>query len=249
MSIHVHKTGLNKTLGQKSASIVTTNLVGNWDPSTGIETAYWDNQVSSGNNLRRFNSIAKSNSGNCHYWAFDGTDDYLGPASSGYGGSAFQVVLTSAFSLSQWVKWDTGKEHNLFGFNNGLSWVFRVEIGVTTANKLTIDSNPNLGDPIAIDYTFTDDTWHYVTVTYDGSDDFLVYVNGSFVGGGSITEAPWGTADMYIGRYDSNYTDSTIRVGKVHVYNAQLKNSQVRQNFLASHVINNTRVYGATYTA
>ena len=100
MSIHVHKTGLNKTLGQQSDGIVTANLTGNWIPSTGIQTAYWENQVSGGNNLRRFNGITHNNS-TPHNFQFDGTDDYLGESAEGYGGSdAFTVDVDEAYTIA-----------------------------------------------------------------------------------------------------------------------------------------------------
>ena len=85
MSIQVHKTGLVKTLGQQSDGIVTSNLTGNFDPSSDVETAYWGNQVAEGKSLRRFNSITHNNS-TPHNFQFDGTDDYLGESAEGYGG-------------------------------------------------------------------------------------------------------------------------------------------------------------------
>ena len=89
MSIHVHKAGINKTTGRTGASIVTTNLIGNFDPSNiGSDANAWDNLVGSGNNLRRYNGITHNNSAP-HNFEFDGTNDYLGEASSGYGGTAF----------------------------------------------------------------------------------------------------------------------------------------------------------------
>ena len=78
MSIHVHRAGLNKTLGQQSDAIVSTNLIGNFVPSNiGGDSNAWDNLVDSGNNLRRYNGITHNNSAP-HNFEFDGTDDYLG---------------------------------------------------------------------------------------------------------------------------------------------------------------------------
>ena len=93
----VHKTAINATQGCKTSSIHTTNLVGNFDPSQGIASTHWTNQVGGGEGeggeegggvtaLRRFNSITHNNSAP-HNFQFDGTDDYLGEASSGYGES------------------------------------------------------------------------------------------------------------------------------------------------------------------
>ena len=57
---------------------------------------------------------------------------------------------------------------------------------------------------------------------------------------------------LTLGRsYDSSpyYSTNGVKLGHVHVHTSELKNSQVRQNFLASHDMHNNRVYGATYTA
>jgi hypothetical protein len=248
MSIITHKGGL--LLGRQSDAIVTSDLVGNWDPSTGVQTNYWDNQVGGGNNLRRFNGISKTNSLSAHFWVFDGTDDYLGEASSGYGGSAFTLNVDTAFTLAQWVKWDSTKEHAAFSVFGDSINKFALLIGVTSANKASLFLYGK-GSATVFDYTFADDTWHYITAVHKGSLLFEFYINGSFIGtvnhgGGEMTE--YGVGNLRIGRNGSTYTDSTIKVGKVHVYTAALNASQIRQNFLASHDVNNVRVYGATYT-
>ena len=69
MSIIAHPTQINSTTGRQTDAIVTTNLTGEWRASTGgAQTHYWDNEVGSGNNLRKYNSISKTNSGSLHYW-------------------------------------------------------------------------------------------------------------------------------------------------------------------------------------
>ena len=97
-----------------------------------------------------------------------------------------------------------------------------------------------------------DAKWHYISLVHDGSGNYIVYVNGSY----KITLAKsgaTGTESLEIGRfYDGTsytYSANQSKVGHVHVYSAAIKNSQIRQNFLASHIINNNRVYGATYAA
>ena len=118
MSIHVHKTGLNKTLGQQSDAIVSTNLIGNFDPTAGIASTHWTNQAAS-NALRRSNSITFNTSAPKNF-QFDGTDDYLGEASSGYGGNPFNVAFQNAYTIGQWVylpsSWGSGNIHILFYF-------------------------------------------------------------------------------------------------------------------------------------
>lgn len=255
MSIQVHKTGLVKTLGQQSdAIIVTSNLIGNFNPSSiGSDANAWDNLVTNGKNLRRFNGITHNNS-TPHNFEFDGTDDYLGAASTGYGGDPFYLHSGEPYTLCQWFKNNSGVVHVAFSVEYSSSNVMKLIISQSggTANKarLTVGTET----PVEFDYTFADDTWYYISLVYAGSNVFNFFVNGSFVGSSSIDNSS-GTMDseFQIGRDAMTnpvvYSGSTIKLGHVLVYEAALKNSQLRQNFLASHVINNTRVYGATYTA
>ena len=252
MSIHVHKTGLVKTLGQQSDAIVTANLTGNWIPGTGVNTHFWDNQVGSGLNLRRVNTVATGSSPN--HWIFSGTNDYFGAASTGYGGDPFSVDTSSAYTLSQWFKNDSGVVHVAFALVYSSSNVAKLFISQSggTANKAKLSVGSET--PVEFDYTFADDTWYYISLVYAGSNVWRFFVNGSFVGSSTIDNSGGSEGtELHIGRdaMDSPvvYSGSTIKLGHVHVHNAALKNSQLRQNFLASHVVNNTRVYGATYTA
>jgi len=250
MSVHVHKTGLNKTLGQQSDAIVTVSLVGDFQPNAGIETAYWDNQVSGGNNLRRFNSITHNNSAP-HNFQLDGADDYLGEASSGYGGSAFTVNAAAAFTLCQWVKYNN-VDHFCFDISaTDGSEVFTLDIatsGDTASISVMSTANSVTNGTTFSSFTFSDDTWYYVAITHDGSGNYNFYVNGSYIGSSTIGKCA-ANQPLQIGTERSNYSGAGTKIGHVHVYTAALTNSQIRQNFLATHVINNTRVYGATYTA
>ena len=56
--IHVHKTGLNKTLGQQSDAVISTNLIGDFNIKFGQASSYWSNQVSGSTALRRYNGIS-----------------------------------------------------------------------------------------------------------------------------------------------------------------------------------------------
>ena len=249
MSIHAHKTGINKTTGQQSDAIYSTSLTGNWIPGTGVNTHFWDNQVGSGKNLRRINTVATGSSPS--HWIFSGTNDYFGAASSSYGGDPFGVNTYNAFTLAQWFKNDSGVAHVAFSLIYSSSNIAKLIISQSggTANKarFTVGSET----PVEFDYTFADDTWYYISLVYAGSNVWSFFVNGSFVGSSTITTSGIDSPELQIGRdaATSTYSGGTIKLGHVHVYSAALKNSQLRQNFLASHVINNTRVYGATYTA
>ena len=267
-------TAFTKTLGQQSDAIVTTDLTGNFIPTAGIQTNYWDNQVSSGLNLRRFNGIGHSTTDPDHF-LLDGSNDYLGKASgSGYGGDPIQLGGgTRPFTLGQWFKYNN-VNHYIFYVGSG-TYVSLGEppageysyilLEVLTSNdqcKLTV-RNPAEGGGSApsntatfSSFTFVDDTWYYVALTHDGASDYSVYVNGSFIGSLTSTYAlSYGTDTNAVECGAKNidaslsYSGAGTKIGHIHVYeNGYLTNSQVRQNFLATHDIHDNRIYGTTYT-
>tara|TARA_Y100001938_G_scaffold145735_1_gene223054 strand:- start:1441 stop:2232 length:792 start_codon:yes stop_codon:yes gene_type:complete len=263
MSIHVHKTGLNKTLGQQSDGIITSNLIGNFDPSNiGSDSNAWDNQVSGGNNIRRYNSISHVNS-TPHHFSFDGSDDYLGEASTGYGGSAFNINCANAFTVSQWINTPSnGNYYSCIGSESDNEYV-GLQFYPSTIYLAVFSSTYSSNSATYAPYNGTDvisaGAWHYVTLTHDGSGNYKVYINGTIQNDG---QTPLSTSfslgrtaansALTLGRsYDSSpyYSTNGVKLGHVHVHTSELKNSQVRQNFLASHDMHNNRVYGATYTA
>ena len=263
MSIHVHKTGLVKTLGQQSDAIVSTNLIGNFVPSNiGGDSNAWDNLVGSGNNLRRYNGITHNNSAP-HNFELDGTDDYLGEASSGYGGSAFTVAFQNAYTISQWVylpsSWGSGKSHYLFYFYEDSSNYVMFMIDNANMEIHSYTSSGNLANltfaPAGPSMVSNKSKWLYHTIVHNGSGGYKYYINGSFVGLQS-TSAPSATASpLNVGYFSDAYNETTtytsadVKVGHIHVYSSALTNSQIRQNYLAIASPVNTRLYGETALA
>ena len=93
------------------------------------------------------------------------------------------------------------------------------------------------------------DKWYYLSVVHDGSNNYTVFIDGGYAKSLTKTGAT-GTQNLEIGRYDdSSFSISASKVGHIHVHSVALTNSQIRQNMLASHDINDARIYGATYAA
>ena len=261
MSIHVHKTGLVKTLGQQSDAIVSTNLIGNFVPSLGIASTHWTNQAAS-NALRRYNGITHNNS-SPHNFQFDGTNDYLGQASSGYGGTAFTVTPRNAYTIGQWVylpsSWGSGKKHVLFFLYRDDSNFVAVQIDNTSMHLHSYTSSGNLA-PASFagpSLVLNKSKWLYHTIVHNGSGVYTYYINGSFAGISlNANYAPSsGTSPLNVGYFSDAYNETTtytsadVKVGHIHVYSSALTNSQIRQNYLASHDMHNTRLYGDTTLA
>ncbi len=261
MAVPIHKTGLWKTLGQKSSAIVSTNLIGNFVPSLGIASSSWTNQAAS-NALRRYNGITY-NSSSPQNFQFDGTDDYLGEASSGYGGTAFNVAFQNAYTIGQWVylpsTWGSGQKHILFYLGYDDSNFIAFVIDATSMEIHSYTSSGNLANgtfaPAGPSMVINRNKWLYHTITHNGSGGYRYFINGNFVGLQS-TSAPSATAQpMVVGRYtfdgggSYSYSSAGVQVGHIHVYSSALTNSQIRQNYLAIASPVNTRLYGETALA
>lgn len=264
MAIPIHKTGLNKTLGQKGPTIYSTDLIGNFDPTAGIASTHWTNQAAS-NALRRFNGIT-FNTAVPKNFEFDGTNDYLGQASGGYGGTAFTVAFQNAYTIGQWVylpnTWASGKKHFFFYFYHGGSDHVMVQIDGATVKLHSYTSSGNLANisftPSGPSMITNKNKWLYHTITHNGSGAYRYYINGSFVGLTS-TSAPSATAQpMEVGHYldqegegdpVDEYTSAGVKLGNIHVYSSALTNSQIRQNYVAIQSPTNTRLYGETALA
>jgi hypothetical protein len=251
MAVPIHKTGLWKTLGQKSSAIVSTNLIGNFDPSLGIASSSWTNQAAS-NALRRYNGITY-NSSSPKNFEFDGTNDYLGEASSGYGGTAFTMPFKDAYTFGQWMfipnSFGGGSHHYILELKDSSINHITVEISSDTMRVRSRTGSGN-ADPVSFapNYNFIlgKNKWIYATVTHDGSGGYKMYLNGKFIGVVNASYAPSGgpNVPLKVGRYNNSYSAAGVKVGHIHVYSSELTTSQIRQNFLASYSINNTRLYG-----
>ena len=128
-------TGTNKVLGQQSAGIETDKLVGNWIPGTGIVNNdsstewgagvpnYWQNQVSGGNHLRVYNCEAADMVSSSPNHIAPETNEYVGEASTNYGGSAFQMITERNWAVSVWLRTPeaspTTRTNGVFSICNG----------------------------------------------------------------------------------------------------------------------------------
>ena len=255
MSIHIHKTGLNKTLGQQSDEIFSTDLIGNFDPTQGvIATTSWTNQAAS-NALRPFNGITHITNPIPKVWEFDGVDDYLGEASSGYGGTPFQVAFQNAYTIGQWVylpsSWGSGKTHILFYFYEDSSnyVMFQIENNVMEIHSYTSSGNLANSAFTSPNLATNKSKWLYHTISHNGSGRYTYHINGMFMSELSA-HAPTATQKpMTVGRYGSSYTSADVKVGHIHVYSSEITSSQIRQNFLEIYDNSEFRLYGESVLA
>ncbi len=259
MAVPIHKTGLWKTLGQKSSAIVSTNLIGNFVPSLGIASSSWTNQAAS-NALRRYNGITY-NSSSPQNFQFDGTDDYLGEASSGYGGTAFKVHIRNAYTVGQWVylpsTWSSGNKHLMFmiySTDSNLTYAYIEGQTMKMETKYNFGTHGPSSIGSVVNLINNKDKWLYHTISHDGSAVFKYYINGSFIDSVDAFNVPLGSASPFYVGYkrtsgSSWYTSANVKVGHIHVHDSELNSSQIRQNYLAIASPVNTRLYGETALA
>lgn len=250
MSIHIHKTGLNKTLGQQSDEIFSTNLIGDFFGSGSGTTANSVTNGAASNALRRFNGITLVTNPIPAYWEFDGSDDYLGEASSGYGGTPFQVAFQNAYTIGQWVylpsSWGSLTKHILFYFyeDSGNYVMFQIENNVMEIHSYTSSGNLANAAFTSPNLATNKSKWLYHTISHNGSGRYTYHINGMFMSDLS-TQAPTATQKpMTVGRYGSSFTSADVRVGHIHVHSSELTSSQIRQNFLEIYDNSEFRLYG-----
>ena len=125
--------------------------------------------------------------------------------------------------------------------------MFQIDGSVLEIHSYTSSGNlANLSMVVGFNPRSHRDKWVYYTITHNGSGTYEAFANGTFLGKQS-TSAPSATAKaLTIGKYGSSYTTAGVRVGHIHVHSSELTNSQVRQNYLASHDMNNVRYFGDT---
>lgn len=227
-------------------SIDTANLIGNFDPTTGINTNYWDNQVGGGKNLRRFNGVSHNNS-TPHNFAFDGTNDYFGEAESGYGGDALYIDNGGDFSIGQWFKHANNKKHIILTLNYSDSDVFLIEIGRANNNRIRVvaDSNTDMN------YVFQGGTWYYVGISYNQSSGVTkLYINGAYEEQVTNTMSNVGDCVAMIGKEAANnvYSGSGIKLAHTHIYEREVSGTTFRGNYLATHKPKSDLIYGTDFT-
>ena len=284
MSIHIHPTGLNSTLTKSGSGIVTHDLVGSFDPGVNIFNTHWQSTtVHSDGTTKAFkllNGTAPASGSNPPYIQLDGSNDYLGGATSGYGDYPVDINIGNAFTCCGWFKWSSNYHYpfavkTVLGGGSNAYKRFYVQIQNDEEVMLWVEASAeNSSFWYALDrpnsaggrapkpiFGLTVNKWFYFAVSHDGSGNWKCYLNGSIIIDTATqvntsdtlgqTRDPSGTEELWIGRrsYGSSTYSKAIKIGRQHIYSAALTDSEIRQNFLASHDIYDARIYGDNYLA
>lgn len=196
-------------------TIVTQNLVGNFDPSlsySGSGTAV-TNLVSGGTNGTLVNGVTYS-SASGGIFVLDGSNDYID----------IPINLSSgAYTVMGAARYTTVSDGRIFSAKNN-NWLMG-HWGSTTQNYYAE------GWVSAIDTGASDTNWRiYAAIGNTATDSWSLYVNGVLTAGPNSNGAQ-GPNGFAIGSAQGTGEFATGQVGFALMYNAVLTEAQILQNY------------------
>ena len=151
---------------------------------------------------------------------FNGTDSYIDC------GNITSLNSLISITVSVWIYAENFNQDALLVVKNPINSVWQLYLegdkikwrggGSATTLVLTKPSNAN---------------WHNIIVTQTGTDANM-YLDGVFVGNGTVNALGSSAGSVNIGRYDNSYY-FTGSVDDVKIYDASLSSSQIKQNYIA----------------
>ena len=233
------RVGIRSIAAPPATPIITSGLVLNLDagnaasyPGTGTT---WTDLSGNGNNGTLINGTSYS-SANGGTMVFDGINDYVDTS---------LVTNQTAFTYCVWGKSASlGYANRIMGNGNvngtsgaSIMWGTPAITGQSEDyNRLWCirrNANNMTNDIITPSIPGFTNNWHYLTMTYNGTDGLKIYVDNVLIS--SNTNIGFiSTLALKIGR-DGNGTDAFLgSVGATHVYNKALTPIEVTTNFNAT---------------
>ena len=217
--------------------IITTNLVANYDPATGISGSTFTDSSGNGYNATLYNSPTTATVNGLTVLQLNGTNQYY-YYTTGYTALNGAVTFDSWFNTSQTGQQAIVSEYGQAGLAGG--WEDAV-LGLNATKMAGGVYNGSAGGYVQSTNTFSTSTWYNLVVTY-ASSVITLYVNGVSQGTLSTARAsnpsplyyaigyPDGSG-AYLGGGGNAYFKGYI--GAVKFYSTALNQSQITQNFNA----------------
>jgi len=165
------------------------------------------------------------------YFDFNGTTQYA----QGTG----LTVPTTTYTKSVWFWIDAYADNNIVSGYNGVGGHF-LFMGSSLYNKIFV-GHQNQGVSF-LTYgstgTISLNTWYNVTVTFNTTNGFKIYINGQLDSSHNMTLAHLGSGTTNLASYSNsggNYLNG--RISKVYTYNRVLTAVEVLQNFNADRIV------------
>lgn len=165
-------------------------------------------------------------------FSFDGDDDYISCPTGVIDGE-------TAFTISAWVNANSMEnDSTIVSFTGNADYGLRYDAsGYESGNKalLKVQHANGSGDPCYLESESAVQTtdWQHVAVTYDATNGYTMYVNGTAVSSGAAQNAG-GTVDVNrfdIGRSTSAGTFWDGRLDEIRAYNRELTSSEIESLF------------------
>lgn len=186
--------------------------------------ATWSDISGGGNNMTLRNSPTFV-SGSISYFDFNGTTQYA----QGTG----LTVPSTAYTKSVWFWVDAYVANNIVSGYNGIGGHF-LFMGNTTKILVGHHNQGVVFGTYQSTATISLNTWYNVTVTFNTSQGFRIYINGQLDSSHNMTLAHLGSGTTNLASY-GNTGDNFLngRISKVYTYNRVLTAAEVLQNFNA----------------
>jgi hypothetical protein len=189
--------------------------------------ATWSD-ISGGGNDMSLKSTPTFVSGSVSYFDFNGTDEYAQ-------GSGVTVPTTS-YTKSVWFWVDAYVANNLVSGFDGVGGHF---LYMSNTTKIVVGHH-NQGVSFATyqsTATISLNTWYNVSVTFNTTSGFKIYINGQLDSSHNMTIAHLGSGTTNLGSY-GNTGDNFLngRISKVYTYNRVLSAAEILQNFNSDRV-------------
>ncbi len=169
------------------------------------------------------------------YFDFNGTTQYAQ-------GTGITVPATT-YTKSVWFWIDAYTDNNIVSGYNGTGGHF-LFMGSNAFTKVIVGHHNQVPSQAAnfLAYQSTAsislNTWYNVTVTFNTTNGFKIYINGQLDSSHNMTLAHLGSGTTNLGSYaDSGGNYLNGRISKVYTYNRVLSAAEVLQNFNADRVI------------
>ncbi len=192
--------------------------------------ATWSDISGNGNNMILKNSPTYV-SGAISYFDFNGTTQYAQ-------GTGITVPAT-AYTKSVWFWVDAYGDNNIVSGYNGTGGHF-LFMGSNAFTKVMVGHHNQVPSQAANFLTYQStasislNTWYNVTVTFNTTNGFKIYINGQLDSSHNMTLAHLGSGTTNLGSYaDSGGNYLNGRISKVYTYNRVLSAAEVLQNFNA----------------
>ncbi len=162
-------------------------------------------------------------SGTVSYFDFNGVNQYA----TGTG----VTVPTTAYTKSVWFWIDAYADNNIVSGGDGVGGHF-LFMGSSSFTKLMV-GHANQGVAFTTYQSTASislNTWYNVTVTFNTTDGFKIYINGQLDSSHNMTLAHNGSGFTNLATYAGNNLLNG-RISKVYTYGRVLTDSEIEQNF------------------